>query len=497
MNNRTNTTIPEEVISLFLNELQIKKLNILNNITSDGITLEYIEKIFNYTPRKAKDFAKNFVEEINSYIIESKGCLVILNNTIYFSDNVHEYNFIKIIQETRETYVEHSSLYRFLTYILKKRNFDVRDITENIFYSESYVYKLIAKVNILFSSLNLKIYFEKNNDMFSLCGNEIEIRYLYYFTISVVAKGTKQYLDLIDSKFSDSFIGSYSKEFNRLSPIGKTRVYYFIAIFSSSISTQNFLPELSDEIKELVCIFTRYNENTNLDASGPPKNRYILNENLVLFCIISYFTQEFYTDFEKSKIGNTLSNIKDNHVVDTCKALLQQVCSKYSLDTFTFNLMLYTLCNNMIVIHYLKLYKFMYLKENHYYGSVDTKFIKQCIDLNLTYFTSKEDYAKLKSNFFQIIVSEVSLVPTVKIYIEFFQQPEYKSFIKNTLKNIYNRNLIEITENYKKADIIISDTIGYDVDQENYYYFKNIFDKKSWIKLGEYINKKVINKNLY
>ncbi|OUK01640.1 helix-turn-helix domain-containing protein, partial [Lactococcus petauri] len=304
--------------------------------------------------------------------------------------------------------------------------------TENIFYSESYVYKLIAKVNILFSSLNLKIYFEKNNDMFSLCGNEIEIRYLYYFTISVVAKGTKQYLDLIDSKFSDSFIGSYSKEFNRLSPIGKTRVYYFIAIFSSSISTQNFLPELSDEIKELVCIFTRYNENTNLDASGPPKNRYILNENLVLFCIISYFTQEFYTDFEKSKIGNILSNIKNNHVVDTCKALLQQVCSKYSLDTFTFNLMLYTLCNNMIVIHYLKLYKFMYLKENHYYGSVDTKFIKQCIDLNLTYFTSKEDYAKLKSNFFQIIVSEVSLVPTVKIYIEFFQQPEYKSFIKNT-----------------------------------------------------------------
>ncbi|OUK04357.1 hypothetical protein BZZ03_07745 [Lactococcus petauri] len=65
------------------------------------------------------------------------------------------------------------------------------------------------------------------------------------------------------------------------------------------------------------------------------------------------------------------------------------------------------------------------------------------------------------------------------------------------MKNIYNRNLIEITENYKKADIIISDTIGYDVDQENYYYFKNIFDKKSWIKLGEYINKKVINKNLY
>lgn len=123
MNNRTNTTIPEEVISLFLNELQIKKLNILNNITSDGITLEYIEKIFNYTPRKAKDFAKNFVEEINSYIIESKGCLVILNNTIYFSDNVHEYNFIKIIQETRETYVEHSSLYRFLTYILKKKKF--------------------------------------------------------------------------------------------------------------------------------------------------------------------------------------------------------------------------------------------------------------------------------------------------------------------------------------------------------------------------------------
>lgn len=493
-----NSNISEEILELFLSKIQIKKLHTLNMLNSGSISIKKLEKVFSLSPKKAKVFSRLFAEEVNSYNLESNEYLTIVNDTIRFNNTLEQYEYAKIINQTRETYVKNSSLYRFLLYILEKRKFTIQGITKDIFYSKSYTYKLLFKVKLLFSLLNLNLSLHKSDEYYLLEGEEIILRYLHYFSISIVSKGSNNFFNNnTRSRVTDFFLQKYSKSIHSLSPIGKARVNYFLNIFAISLNNKSYLLPLESEVLELASNLGIYKkEINNMYYKESSEKDIFINELISLIFVTSYFTQELYNDSEKSEFGKKLLVFKNNPIVSICQNILQEISFKYPLDSFTFNLLLYNLCNNFILIHYLKLYKFIYSIEDHYYGTVDIQFVENCISSYLDEYKSSQGYSKIKNNFFQTIVSEIAIVPRLVIYVEFFHQPEYKSFIHNTLKRIYNPDLIEITENYNKANIILSDTIGYDLNKKQYYYFKNIFDKDSWIRLSEYLNKIVINSNL-
>lgn len=496
-NEEIKTIIPEEVIKLFLKELEIKKLYLLDLMSVGSVSLKYIADYFSFSRRKAKDFSKSFVNEVNLHHGGTTEYVKLLNDCIQYNDNLEQFEYIRINQEIRAGYIEKSSTYRFLIFILKNRKFNFNEITNNIFYSESYTYKLMTKVNILFSLLNLNLSIDKEDNNYFLKGEETTLRYLHYFTLSIVSKGSKYTEYNTHSQVTDFFLSTYNNKIKELSPVGKTRINYFSNIFSTSINSNNSLSPLAPEVLEVSPILEQLKENNKLFPLSNYSNiNYFINELVSLDFLSSYFTQELKTDYEKSEQGKLFSKYKDNPIVIVCEGLLRRISTKYTLDSFTFNFMLYNLCINLVVIHYLKLHQFMHLRKNHYYGKVDTHFVEICIDLSLDQYKVPESYDKLKSNFYQIIVSEISLTPRIRIYIEFFHQPEYKSFIKNTLKKIYNNDLIEVIENYKDADVIISDTTGYESSEKEYYYFRNIFDKNSWIQLGQYLNSIVINDSL-
>lgn len=496
-NKEMKTIIPEEIIRIFLSELEIKKLHLLNLMSDGSVSLKYIEDYFSFTRRKAKDFSASFVEEVNLHS-ENSEYVKLFNDSIQYKNNLEQFQYVRIHQEIRTAYVEKSSTYRFLIFILKNRKFNFKDVTHNIFYSESYTYKLMAKVNILFSLLNLNLSIDKENNSYFLRGEEITLRYLHYFTLSIVTKGSKYNKYTTHSQLTDFFLYNYSNQLKKLSPIGKARINYFSNIFSIAINNKALLPPIDPIVLEISPILEKLKvKNKIIPLSNYSNKESFTNELVSLDFITSYFTQELKTDFEKSEQGKLFLHYKDNPIVNTCLTLLRRIASKYSLDSFTFNLMLYNMCLNVVVIHHLKLHEFMYLRKNNHYGKVDTNFVKECIELSLKEYESLDSYAKLKDNLFQIIISEVSQAPHIRIYIEFFHQPEYKSFIKNTLRKIYNSDVIEITENYEEANVIISDSTGYVLEDKEYYFFKNIFDKTSWTQLGQYLNSIVISDSLF
>jgi len=494
---KENTIIPEEIAAMFLNELQLKKINLLNMLSSNSISLKYLENHFSFSRRKVKDFSKKFIDEINSFNVNPINPLIEVNDILLFNPKLGKNDRRQIIQKVRENYIETSSMYRFLIYVLENRKVTLNDITNNLVYSESYTYKLIVKLNTLFELLKLNLSLNKLNNYYVLTGEEIIIRYLHYFSVAIVSKGTKDSVSTSNSIITDLFINYYKKRIEKLSPVGKIRIKYFTSIFALQINNHNYLPRLEAEVMEIGNIHNiykdkKFNKTLLLDSS----KQYVLNELISLDFLVSYFTQELRTDSEKAEIAKSFSKFVNNSIVDTCMELLNQINSKYPMNHFTFNLLLYHLCNNLVVITHLKLHNFMYLRKNHYYGKLDTHFIEECIDTSLDKYKTHIEYSKLKSNFLHIITSEISLTPHICIYIEFFHQPEYKSFISSTLRKIYNNHLIRITENYADANVIISDTTGYDLKDKEYYYFKNIFDKSSWVQLGQYLNEIIMNNNL-
>ncbi|MFG5501986.1 hypothetical protein ACFJYO_16485, partial [Enterococcus faecalis] len=75
--------------------------------------------------------------------------------------------------------------------------------------------------------------------------------------------------------------------------------------------------------------------------------------------ILNYFTRELRTKNEKIVLGKELVNNNRNKIINPCVLLINQICEKYTLTEDSYFLLVYSICNHFIVIHYLKLYKFM------------------------------------------------------------------------------------------------------------------------------------------
>ena len=124
------------------------------------------------------------------------------------------------------------------------------------------------------------------------------------------------------------------------------------------------------------------------------------------------------------------------------------------------------------------------------------KFINSAIKKSFSKYYKEPSFGKLVFNFTKIIMGYVKLdtdIP-VGVYVEFQRRPEYKSIVENALIHNYSANALKLVNNYKDADIIISDNYVVKTNQE-YFYFRDVFDKVAWNKLGAYLNE-IINKEI-
>ncbi|WP_431734235.1 helix-turn-helix domain-containing protein, partial [Lactococcus garvieae] len=126
--------------------------------------------------------------------------------------------------------------------MLENRNFTIKSIAKDIFYSESYIYKLISKIKILFSSLNLNIFLNKSVDNYILTGDELSIRYVHYF--SIIRGNNFLSNETITSEVTDSFFHNHNSTIQSLSPAETARINCYSNIFSISINNHKYIHKL-------------------------------------------------------------------------------------------------------------------------------------------------------------------------------------------------------------------------------------------------------------
>lgn len=231
-----------------------------------------------------------------------------------------------------------------------------------------------------------------------------------------------------------------------------------------------------------------------LYKKNPEEVTYLCNESTHLAFVLNYLTQELRSMQEKINLGKELSNNSNNSIITMCIKLVNLIHERYTLTKNNYYLLIYELCNRLIVLHYFGLYKFVVPDEFHDQGET-LLFIKKCIYKTLRIYSKEPSFREITFNFMQTIIAYIDFDSPIKIYIEFQNKPEYKPTIKNVLTYIYNSDVLEIVEDYKLADIIISDR-SFPNSTQKYFYFQDIFDKVAWSKLGSYLNEELRNKKL-
>lgn len=486
----------EVLANFFLSKSQQQKLKILKYLESGRVTLALLEEELGLSTRQIKEFTLGLMEDIQADSMEKQPLLVWNREEIQFVPKLSSSEYVELMADFRNRYLTNASLFQALLFVLEKRTFSIMIMASELAYSESYTYKLFSKLKELFQFIDLGIQFTKKDEtMIQLVGNESTIRILHYLSIAVASKGSHWLFKTMSEKeimSTQAYLGL--NRYDKLSPIGKSRVNYIVAVYELALKNGFKLSQLDDEVIQLGEVMDK-EINLNLYLKHVQINNKIdrssHDEFIHLTFLADYFTQELRSDVEKEKLGRHLFSMNTNPIVKNCKQLLALVTEDYQLESTSYYLLLYSLCNRFVVIHYFNLYKFMPLvKVPPIRGKIKC-FVESCIEQSFSDYRKAPSFEKINYSFTQIITSYLIVMLPVaqKVYVEFFHRPEYKLIIENAIRHNYTSNVLKITENYDEADIVISDTHGYSNSQ--YFYFKDVFDQDSWEELGLYLNRMI------
>lgn len=483
--------IPEELASLFLTKMQLQKLKILSKMQSEKVDLLLLQQELNISKRQVKDTIKDLNEDIEGI------SLIITEGIVTFNEKIEHSKYIEVTNNCRILYVTSSSFFQLMLFVLEKRSFSIVQAAQILSYSESYVYKLINKLKEFFNQVNAGFKLEKKNEtILQLVGCESTIRLFHYLCVAVATKGNYWAFNTIDE--DEILKVQYylnSDRYERLSPAGKNKANYILAVYESALKNRQKITDLDKDVISLGETINKEREITLLlrylkeEKMGSNKKLHIELIHLAFFA--NYFIEELRTKKEKIIIGEEIYNLKGNKIVKSCIKILDMLRSEFEIQNDIYYLLLYNISSRVVVINHLYLYKFMPLYKVPPLGTDTEYFVEECVENGLTSYKNKPSFIKLKYSLTQVIMGYLTLIlpTTQKVFVEFFHRPEYKSIIENAIEHNYNPSALKITEDYSEADVVISDTGGY--HNKHYFHFKDVFDQNSWFELGFYLNQVV------
>ena len=492
--------LPNEMSYLFLTKQQMQALTILLHLHPGEILLLTIEKQLGISKRQVRRIVDNLNEEFEELDLAGMDIpiLEICDGQLQFVPRLQDGEYVRLINCVKERYMSVSGLYQVLLYVLEKRSFTLIQLANALAYSESYAYKLLGKLKKFLAQLNNGIHLTKKGELtIRLAGDESAIRMLHYLSIMVVLNGNTWLFQNIKEKEIET-VQSYlhSKRYNALSPMNKNRANSIFAIYESALRNYCHLPQLPEAVLSLgrymnkereIPLYLKYLKKENLGDNDQ------LHQELVhLAYVINYFTQELRTKKEKVRLGQGLCNLKDHEIVKPCLELVNEIRSEFHLSDENYYFLIYTLCNRLVVIHYLELYKYMVFDDVTNFTGEAEFFIGDTMDRIFKSYRKKASFAWLRNSFIQIIVGYLTLSAntTQQVYVEFLLKPEYKSVIENSLSLQYSEKVLKIVEEYSQANIVISDNCPVNSNKK-YFFFRDVFDQSAWKNLGAYLNETI------
>ncbi len=494
--------LPDELLIIFLSKIQMQKIKIIYELHFGSIQISVLEARLNESRKKIKRIVDNINLDIEEFNLINDESLIIRidKDKVMFTESIDDKIYVKIKDYLQEKYLISSGLYKSLLFILERRKFSILQLSENLSYSESHTYKLVNRIKEFLKVSKLGLRLSKQYEtMLVLEGEETVIRLLHCLFLIIVSANNNWYLETVKEKEVEqihTFVNSERSRF--LSPSILKRVHIMIGVYESALKRGFRLSQFTVSVQEVGRIM-----NKEIEISQYFKYLYkqkfgetkCLDEELMhLVFVTNYLVQEHRSMEEKICLGKELYDNKNNSIIKTCVKLVNLIEEKHRLTENNYFFLIYALCNRLIVLHYFKLYKLVVPNRISNKGELQT-FIKDCIYKTLKKYRNKPSYREIEFNFIQVIVACINLDVPIKVYIEFQNKPEYNLTLKNILKSIYKSEVLDVTEDYKVADVVISDSSLVKINKK-YFYFQDIFDQLAWSNLSSYLNEEIKQKKL-
>ncbi|WP_338350793.1 hypothetical protein [Enterococcus faecalis] len=470
----------EKLRNLLLSKKQLKNIDVFCDLYPPGKQMIEIEKRHHISKKELKRTIKKLNEEIRECkcFAKSDELILIKDGFITFTSDI---NYKIILTQLRKKYLQDSTIYKSLLFVLEQRCFHLYELSDYLFYSDSYTYKVIKQLKDFFNYLETDLKLIKGSESkFFIEGNESSKIILHYLLVMLIPAEKKWVFKNIKKETIKSC--QQQKMLNRLKllmPCNEEKILNILAIYIITLQKSNgiYLDQNIIEVGKVInnkCEFTL--------SINKMKELISIDIEIHFLFILHYFIPELLSKEQKIIIGKEYTKIKKNEIIQDCIKFLDSVKQYFSIPEDNYHELLYTLCERLIVIHYMDLHYFVPENMMTDYNHVEEKYIDTLFDIYFFRYANEQSYSKLKYSLVSLIARDIKLTvkEPLKIYIGLQHYSEYRMIVVNILEYKYNKKFLEIVENYDEADILISDVPFIFKPQKNFFLLKNVLDPYNW-----------------
>lgn len=488
-----------------------KELLVLYSIIQKKQTLPSLSTDLNIPKHTIKKYIQNLNYELGQSFPTS---IFIQSNKKgeYWITSTFSENKVAIFHQLKLKHLKMSPYFQLL--VLLTTNFRVpsRQITEKLFISSSYLTRIVNTLNSELAEYEIQI--TKSKSYFSLTGNELAIRLFSFLFLS----NSFQLLEWPFKQISKEELKQIiPKESLTHSTVVLNTVYFWFAVVKTRIRHQIFLDEQYGNIADILKIVQENCTSIrglNYQSLGNIEQSYIESENLY-FIFSSLFILSDAVPYEQMINLGTLFSQQDTPAPNFAKQLIDAIKMNFKI-TFTEEieiLFIYFFTITYIASQLLNSKSHLFLElifprvtylipeDNLRRKDIQVfwdDFLTTFIQMNPT--ENKETFAS-QEIFYTLIYRLLLMGRKIQIfvYLRISKDITGNAYFKNKLSYIFNPEVVVITSDIDKAELIISDKFETPKKDKNVNIFVLGSPKKheQWIDLTHIIQQMIIQKLLY
>lgn len=471
-----------------------RELNVLHQIITNHPTTLAILSDEMSIPKLT---IKGDILKLNAYFLEctnNKNDLIVSSNQGFITINsMFVDNAITYFYQLKLFLSNNSSLFRLCVLFLTNYSISKQQIIDNLFISETYLFKLCSQLNDCIAPFNLSVH--SSNQIFKLEGDEICLRLFSYIVLQDFFQGIEWPFDSETPKINfDNSESSVS--------LTKNHAFYLL----SEITKQRFSNSKYLIIKPNSSLYSLMKLiQDNYDVSETLKKNFFVSlpQNIAKSekIYFNFFTRIFLSDLipseAKLRLGRKFEYF--NHPVCLFSNEIYSRFSNVSCDSADST-------EKEIYLYYLTIFNVLY----SIIGDKYRLFLDLMLPIPYLNITKNDDYMNIIKTEIHLLFEDKELEKyiagllytissskketTLKLYIQMSKVFTNVYIIEKRIRAVFNSKNIIFTNDFSQADIIITDSLEKQSEHQILFYLDSVNNSSRWLDLMTLIQKKFFEK---
>ncbi|AQP53751.1 hypothetical protein CBF34_08500 [Vagococcus penaei] len=447
------------------------------------VTRETVMNKYAVTERKLMSILDDLSTDLACISVDTR--ILYHRPVLMFSQPLSDKAYLITLKKLETMYYKQSNRYLLIMYLLSNGETTSAMISKALNLSQSYTYKIAEDLTRFFKIINLQAKIKREKGEWSIVGDEAELRLLDYLLHQISQPIVLTQISQLPEQCSHHFQ-------RRLDPSSSQKYLMLSDICQSSQLTRGSILKITPETRLFFQLIA---------ARIPEIDSDRIDNDSIFLCVMTVFiVPELVSKSDIQIIGQQLWEmaktnsrlLKIRQMIDSMKNVMRESESTMFED-------------NTSIMYDLTLHYLVY-KDFGFWKLLDVS-------------TYLSDFRPYQFSLYEALIATLSFEPSqfasvfaframelsyahyrpcphkqLKIYVMFYYWSADSRIVINSILTAYSDKVVTICNDLASADVVVTDVVLEDFNEEDTFYFFDFNNMSRWNHLSQFIQKKIMQK---